>query len=380
MSLLPSTQKGWIAPVLVLFAGIAILVAVIALRPQPAEAPAEPAYLPPVSVIRIDLQEGYPRVETTGRVTSRYEINLVPQVSGQIDSTSNLFRPGASFRQGDLLATLDDTDYRAQLVQAEAQLASARQQLASEQGLARQAQREWRDLGNAEANALFLREPQLASAQAQIEAAEAALERARIDLQRTRITAPFDGVVVTVNANQGQYVSPGTPLAVLNSTAELQVETALSTTELEAIGWSRRDGDLTRMPDAKLTSSLWPRHVAARISHISPRVDSMTQLTPVLLDVVDDQGQLTSGQFVQVEINGSVRDNLAWIPQVALYERAQVLRLDTTNSIEMVPVQIVSREPGRLLVAGLNQNDRIVTDRPLWVFPGQQVQPGSSGD
>ena len=372
---LPARHQGWIAPLLVLIAGVAVLAAVIMLRPQPPAAPDQPSYLPPVSVVSPSMVAEHPRVETTGRVTSRFQINLVAQVSGEVSSVSENFRASASFAEGELLLQLDDTDYLAQLAQAQANLATAQQQLASEQGLARQAQREWRDLGNAQANSLFLREPQLTAAEAQIEAAEAALERARIDLQRTRITAPFDGVVVAVNANLGQYVNPGTALASLNSTAELQVETALSTAELTALGWNRQTGSLAQLPNASLTGSQLVEPLSARISHISPRLDSMTQLTPVLLDVQDKGGiQLSPGQFIQVQLKGPIRENLAWVAETALYERAFVLTANG-GEIALAPVEILARESGRLLLAGLREGDQVIVERPLWVFPGQQVEP-----
>lgn len=367
-------QWGWIAPVLVLLTGVAILFAVVSLRPQPPEAPADEPYLPSVSVLEVELVEAHPRVVTTGLVTSRFEINLVSQVGGVVESVSPGFRRGASFTQGDLLLQLEDTNYQSQLAQAEANLAAAEQQLANEQGLARQAEREWRDLGNDQANALFLRKPQLAAASAQLQAASAALQRAQLDLQRTTIRAPFDGVIVSVNANLGQYIGPGSSAALLNSTAELQVETALSDTELKSLGWNRT-APLNDLPAAHLSSSQLPRPVEAQVRHVSPRLDPMTQLTAVLLDVESTAADpMTAGQFVQVELYGPASDDLAWIPESALYERNSVLRV-VDGMIELAPISLISREENRLLVRGLGNGELIVVERPLWVFPGQQVEP-----
>ncbi|MDA7852444.1 hypothetical protein N9A71_02740, partial [Porticoccaceae bacterium] len=64
---------------------------------------------------------------------------------------------------------------------------------------------EWRDLGDSTANALFLRQPQLAAAEAALESARADLAKANLDLNRTSITTPFQGRIRQTFVDLGQY-------------------------------------------------------------------------------------------------------------------------------------------------------------------------------
>lgn len=373
----PSLFRQYLLPLLVLAIAFFTVYAVVALRPKPAPAPPPAEFVPDVLVQRVSLKTDRPLVTTTGRITSRYEIQLVARVGGQVKSATEAFRAGAPVEAGALLLELDNADYLAQLDQAEASLAQAQQQLASEQGLADQARREWRDLGNAQSNSLFLREPQLKAAKAQLQAAQSSLERAQLDLQRTRISAPFAGVVVTVNADVGQYVNPGATLATIHSTANVQAELSLTPDELGNLNW---DSASAGFGDDVQASIILRRGSAvteypATISHISPQVEAMTQLTSVVLDLTDaDTSLVAPGQFVGIKLSGQPIEDTVRLPEASIYERNQVLRV-VEGRLQVAPVRVLARDGSNILVSGLLENDLIILDRPLWVFPGQLVNP-----
>ena len=143
-------------------------------------------------------------------------------------AVAEAYADGSFFRQGDQLIQLESSDYKFAVIRAQAQVAKAEELVAMEQGRSRQAKREWRDLGDNSANALFLREPQLASAKAALESARADLAKAKLDLQRTSITTPFQGRIRQTLVNLGQYITPGTPIAKIYSTDVVEVRLPLS--------------------------------------------------------------------------------------------------------------------------------------------------------
>lgn len=367
----------WI-PALVCVLTLALATVIIANRPRPE--PTEPAapVVPEISVVEVRNAQERPLVSTTGRVSSPHEINLVSRVSGIIESVEPIFRDGASFASGDLLMKIEDHDYRVALTQSEASLASASQLLATEQGLSDQARREWRDLGNAEANSLFLREPQLNSAKAQVEAAQLSLEQARLNLQRTEIRAPFVGVISSRNADVGQFISAGTVLAQVHSTEAVQVKVSLTPNEIFDLGWQNRASVELEEMSVEVhygtgTASVVQR---AELRHISPLIDPMTQMTEVTIDLLTDttSSAPSPGQFVEVELASKPIENAVWLPQSALYERNQVL-LANNNQLSIKPINVVASANSQILVVGLENGDLAVVNRPLWVIPGQSVTP-----
>ena len=120
-------------------------------------------------------------INSFGTVKPRTKSILVAQVSGEINEVSREFRDGGFFEKGDILVRLDDRDHQAEVKINQSSLLSAKQVLLEEQARAKQAVIDWQRLGNgAEPNALVLREPQLAAAQAQGLSAQGKLEKAQL--------------------------------------------------------------------------------------------------------------------------------------------------------------------------------------------------------
>ena len=186
------------------------------------------AIAPLVDVLAVKPEDRVLTVTTQGSIRPRREINIVSQVGGLVEAVDAHFAEGSFFDAGIELVKIEDADYQFALVRAEASVADAAQLVAMEKGRVRQAAREWRDLGNDEANQLFLRKPQLAGAEAALRAAEADLGQARLNLSRTSISTPFNGRISEKYVDLGQYITPGTPIAKVYDTDVVEVRVPLT--------------------------------------------------------------------------------------------------------------------------------------------------------
>ena len=145
------------------------------------------------------------------------------------------------------------------------------------------------------------------------------------------------------------------------------------------LGWQAR-GDLN--PEnlaAQITYQNGRLSVSqsAAISHVSPLMDAMTQMTEVLIDLeesADRETRPAPGQFGEVQLTGAPIQKAVWLPQTALFEREQVL-LSKDNILEIKAVNVVAAADRQILVVGLEDGDLVVIERPLWIFPGQRVAP-----
>ncbi|MFB1035218.1 MAG: efflux transporter periplasmic adaptor subunit, partial [Sinobacterium sp.] len=136
----------------VIVVGLLVTWLITTSKPAPA---AKPIRLPPTPIVDVlHIQPGSHRVwiETQGLVKPKIQIELVSQVTGRVESIAEQFSTGGVFDANQSLVMVDESDYRIAVSQANAKLADAKQLLATEKGRARQAKREWRDLGNSEAN------------------------------------------------------------------------------------------------------------------------------------------------------------------------------------------------------------------------------------
>jgi len=205
------TSRRWIAGIAV-GAALAIGAAGVALlrgRPEPVE----------VAVA----QEGAPGrpalLNASGYVTPRRKATIASKVTGRV--TGVYFDEGAHVREGQVLATLDDSDARLALASAktardaiqatiadyEVQLANAEADLRRMEKLEAGGAQSEQALDAARTAAASLR-AKVAITRAQVVAADARIREAQQNVDNCVIRAPFEGIVVSKDAQVGEMVSP----------------------------------------------------------------------------------------------------------------------------------------------------------------------------
>ena len=158
-------------------------------------------------------------LDATGYVTARRIATVSAQVTGKVETV--LIEEGMQVAEGDVLATIDDTEWRAQVALAEAQLESARSQLAEIQAQLTNARRDLErqrdlaeqgltsqvavDAADTQVDAYAAR---LDSAASGVDVGRRSLDLARVRLDNTIIRAPFSGVVTVKAAQPGEMISP----------------------------------------------------------------------------------------------------------------------------------------------------------------------------
>lgn len=158
-------------------------------------------------------------LDASGYVVARRQATVSSKVTGKVLSV--LIEEGMQVDEGQILATLDDTQAAAQLALSQAQLASSRSQLVEIEANLRQAQADYdrqkeinhRQLGtaaqldaaraNAEAYAA-----RLLSQRRQIKVAEESVALSQVSVDDTVVRAPFAGVVIAKAAQPGEMISP----------------------------------------------------------------------------------------------------------------------------------------------------------------------------
>ncbi len=310
------------------------------------------------------------RVEVGGTVEADQQVDLVPQVQGEIIRIADGLAPGLPVRRGQRLAQIDDRDLTANLAQAEANLAQARLNLSLEEGRASQATREWELLGESPpTGGLALREPQLAAARAAVDSAEAAVRTARLNVERARLTAPFDALVVSESLDVGQLVGPGAPVARLIGTDRFRVSVSVPVADLRWL--SLPDGDGDGGSEATIVQALGDGTTltaTGRVTRLGGQLDPQTR-TASLLVVLDDplvrpEGQLPilPGAYVRVTLLGAPQPNLVQLPRVALQDGDVVFLADAEDTLRRREVTVAFSTRDHVYISdGLSAGDRVIT-------------------
>src|SRR6516164_4745754 len=155
----------------------------------------------------------------SGYITPRRRATIAAKITGRV--TGVFFDEGTRVKEGQLLATLDDSDYKRALDAAKADRDSTQAAIADLEVQLRNAEIELRRaeqlrdsgvqtqeaLDNARTNADSLR-AKIALAKVQVAAAETRIAVAQQAVDNCTIRAPFPGIVVSKDAQVGEMVSP----------------------------------------------------------------------------------------------------------------------------------------------------------------------------
>ena len=158
-------------------------------------------------------------LNASGYVTARRLATVSAKVTGKVAEV--LVEEGMKVQEGQVLARLDDTNLRANLRLAEAQLESTQASLEETRALLKHADREHSrianlrsqsiatpaDLDKAEADAVSLR-ARLARQVRDVTVAERQIAIWQQQIEDNVIRAPFSGIVTTKDAQPGEMISP----------------------------------------------------------------------------------------------------------------------------------------------------------------------------
>jgi Multidrug resistance efflux pump len=155
-----------------------------------------------------------PSISFVGSTQPEQQSVISSKVSGRI---VKLFVDiGFRVKKGQVLAKIDDTDYknnleraRAELERIKAQLELAKINYERAENLIKTKSIAQAEYDNAKSN--------YQSLLAAYETAKKNLEKAEIDLNETNIVAPYDGIVVEKRADIGSFVGPQSPIFVIQS-------------------------------------------------------------------------------------------------------------------------------------------------------------------
>ncbi len=380
------SRKGRIT-IVVLCLGLLLIASLAMLKSKPQREPRTSK--PPLSV---DFISALPAplavtVLSQGTVAPKREIDLVSQVAGRVVSVAGQYANGGFFNADETLLQVEPEDYEFSVTRAKAQVAKAQEQVALEKGRSRQAKREWRELGDKTANALFLRQPQLNSAQASLESAQADLKKALLDLSRTAISAPFPGRIRQIFADLGQYVSPGARIAKVYSTNIVEVRLPLSDRQaaLIQLPTNYQNSQTGNYPSVTLRSSVGELSYEwqGKIVRTDASIDIESRMTyavaevknPFKADLSLDRPPLNIGLFVQAEISGKTITDAVTLPKDAVYKGNQILVLNQANQINYQKISVIQTSKDSVTAVGITRGTRIVSSRIPLAIAGMKVLP-----
>ena len=369
-----STLKKTALSIIILAAGIGGMVAINASADDKAEKD-EVDTRPTVSVQPAPKINYEVIIKSNGEMRPAETTAISAQVSGEVLSWHANFVEGGLVKRGDVLFTIEADQYEAAVLQAESEVSRAQATLIEEQARADVAKREAKNLPSATVTDLYLRKPQLLSAQAGLKSAQSRLKIALRDLNNTQVTAPYDALIVSRDIGVGQFVNKGVHVARLNNVERAEIIFPIAGFDTPFL-----PNTLVNTPATVVSRGMDKTVRQGIIARDTGRVDQATRMTHLVVEIEDPYSLKTNapkmkfGTYVEVNFNGQIINNVYKVPQSIVNKRA-IWILDDNNQMVSKPVNVVREEGVNFYIdQGIAENDRIVMTLPEYPQNGMAVK------
>ncbi|WP_318444529.1 efflux RND transporter periplasmic adaptor subunit [Photobacterium leiognathi] len=384
-------------PLVIIAIFIALSVLLLNNKKRPEQQKAQ-VRTPVLEVIRIEKQDVQLSVNSYGVVEPKYKAEVVSEVIGSVNYISPDFAVGKFVSKGDLLARLDDSDYHADLAQAQASLAQAQAKLKEEIARGKVAKKTLRDVSPNKKTALGLREPQRKQEEANVKFAKAGVERAKRNLAKTEIRAPFDALVKMKNINMGSYLTQGKLIGELYGTETAEIRLPITPNSFSYL-------DLNRLDSRKLNieaqyGDIQINHWAAKLVRNEGIIDKDNRMIYLIAEVDDpynlksplDKSSIKSisslstsspsltlpvlqfGTFVTTTIQGKKVKDVIKLPRHVVRSE-QVIVVDSQNKTQTRQVNVVrSDNENAYVIGGLEDGEFVSLIRSDSLIDGTEVK------
>jgi len=331
----------------------------------------------PVKTMQVIKRDTPTVYDFTGFVEAQQKVSIMSKVTGRI--TSKNFNGGDFALAGQVLFTIDSRTAKADALNAEANLASARSELIR---LQRDEQR-YKTLYAQNAVSKQVYDQAIASAeqaQAAVNAKQALLENAQITLGETDVVAPISGRIDTSDLAVGNFVNVGsTTMATITSIDPVRVKFSMSENEYLRLAKSHNDKGAASLENLTLKlsdGSTYPE--LGTVEQVDNNVSDGTGTLTLKARFANASHLLLPGMFAKLEANAGTTVGAMLIPQRSVKEmlyKKFVYTVDKDNKVDMKEVKLGARV-GRLWLveSGLKGDETIVVEGIQKVNKGTSVK------
>lgn len=219
------------------------------------------------------------------------------------------------------------------------------------------------------------REEDLRMAQAQVEqadaayaAAQAGLRLARVQLGNATIRVPFAGRVAELPATIGEFVVPGSKVAVLYDDRALEVEVAVGERDLALV----REGQ----PVTVRSEAASAEPLRGTVRHIQPAADPVSRAARVRIRLAQIPDGLLPGTSVRAEVLVERRTDALIVNSHALRQNGQSELVVVKNGVAQVRRVTVGLRHHHIvqIIYGVAEGELVVTLGPEALSSGQPVK------
>jgi len=328
---------------------------------------------------------GTPILTASGYLVARHESVISSRIQGILSAL--YVEEGSYVKKGEVIALLEDSDYKAAVVKAKADIEYAKANLTEMERQARLQQGLYRNKVVSK-DALDSADARVALAKATLDQDKAALLQQQALLDFTKIEAPFDGVVVKKMAEVGESVAPIPPGVNISTSSGAIVAVAdMNSLEAEVDVNEANVGQLQQGYPADINVQAIPDHIYKGVlRQVIPTADRTKATVTVKVSILDKDQRLKPEMscnvtFLQPSKKGEAKEaapvRIVTAPRDAITTRngKQVVFVIEGEKVREVTVQTGNELNGQVIIqSGLAGGETLVSNPPQKVVEGATVR------
>ncbi len=324
----------------------------------------------------VTLTKSYP-----GYLQAQAVVQLVARVNGYLRTKD--YASGQFVNKGQVLFTIEDTQYRDALAQAEAQLATARSTYEYNKNNY-EAMKKALESDAVARISVIQAESEMKNSLAAIHNAEAAVQSARTNLGYCTVRAPFNGHVTASGPDPGAYLAgAGSPVTLATIYDDSQMGAVFNIEDTQFMRMMDHKGDGHELDYARIPVTFedtLPHRYTAKLSYISPEIDKSTGTLLLKAELDNSYGELKDGMYANITLPYAI------VPDAILVKDASISTdqagkyvyvVNDSNKVVYTPIKTgeLVRDSMRIVTSGLTPQSRYVTQALLKVRDGMDVKP-----
>lgn len=290
-------------------------------------------------------------VTAVGSLQSNEAVVIRSEIAGRITTIN--FQEGKTVNAGDLLFSLDASEYQAQFAQSSSTMKSTEMNFNRAKDLR-------------EKSLLSQQEYDDTSAKLEEARAKRAIDQSRLD--KTSIRAPFKGVLGVRSVSPGAYVKPGEDLVMLEDIDPIKVEFRIPETYSRQV---KPGQHITVRVDA------YPGEIFnGEVYVIDTRMDTETRTMLLRGRIPNAKKNLRPGMFARVALILATRSNALVVPEQAMvpFGGEQFVYRVVDGKAVQTRVEPGRRMDGKVEIkSGVSAGDKVITAGQMKLRDGMPV-------
>ncbi len=336
------------------------------------------AAVPTVELDEIKEEEIYKSLEIPGRIESADKVDLVARIDGYLQKKH--FSEGDFVKKGQVLFTIEQTQYLNNLNEAKAQLQNAKALMyKANRDYARGAELVKKDyISKSTYDGLYADK---LSAEAAVKSAQAQLSEAQRRYSYTTIKAPTDGKIGSLNIHEGNYVTIANgAIATITKTNPIYVKYSVDSKlfdEMRKDEYLPQKGNEPIKVEIILTSGeTYP--IKGVQDFWDNQVSNSTGTIDFRATFENNDNVLIPGDFVKVKVFSNKKNNVLLVPQEFVLQDSKGRYIYTVNE-ENLAIPKYFEDNGQygsywIIKDGLNAGDKYIKTSITSLMPNRKVK------